>query len=1342
LAERVRAAKTPETQLSAVASQYGGETAYVFTCGPSLADVWSEKLSCFLEDKLVIAVKRAFDLMPAIVDYHVFNRCHHKDYQYPDPVPIRLAVEIEPFTQMVDIRLPFLSNPNQKYLHSVLYSRSFERWELSRSSARCYGPGIMFELGIYLPVHLGCKQVVFFGWDMNPVDSAHFYNPAQDMAPVHLEEHVLVANSLPQLIPDLTKWFHSRGMDAYLCSPRSAIPLPQLSVQEIIRDSPCRTRICGAEASTVLSLPEISVSTCGVSKPVVVEVNETHGLVESPIPAVAVDGRFGKPDDHAGSPSLRTGPVFHPWMPFIQVGHFTVAPTEVDARALFKSTVQMVEIEVHSFCNRKCWFCSNTVVDRQSVVHLMAPALYRSILNQLAGIQYDKMISFSRYNEPFSQPVIFDRIAEARSLLPHAVLHANTNGDYLKPDTLRAIADAGLNSLNVQCYLKDSESYNHEKVKSRFGSIVKRLGIEVPVTKDVPNEWFEGAGRCHGMDVRVYGRNFAVNGTSRGETVAIAPEYVRRSPCLSPFWHFYVDWNGCVMPCCNLRSEVPAHHEAILATLTPESSLFRAFAGETARSWRQHLASFDPKAGLCRSCRFVTTEYDAALETQMRLLMKEARRKASDDRTSQSDQPIIASNLISIPMAAELSPARPPGMPSPQALVTAQPSAPPRFLSFLLPYIDRGYGPICQWIMEFQAACLGPDGVAFIGDDSYFQAALPWGEEMDISGFCYRCPTPEEWEKFSRHALPRTIFADLEHRSRSMLDAFRILLTEDYAPLREALEALLAGICGVRKPDAILSWCHVPSLKLAAAKFGIPIIHNELGPLRAPNYQSTVYFDFNGVNGFTSAAEQMHQFVREAAGWTDFHPLALAELRDLLIVRADKGWTGASLPTFEAGVALQVEDDSNLLAFSNGMSNFELINAVRRFAGREQILFRHHPHGHAHYSEKLGAVDQSADSIEFLSRCKHLFTTNSSLAFEGLLQGRPVTILGDSPAAGLSHPLFQAMSPEMRLLCLNWLFVGHLVPAARLFDADYYRWRLTHPPLREIFERHLSEFQAEQGKRFQASPDLQHANQEVQKRNPTLTELNQWRSPIRESLHRRISELEKWNQKLTEGNQWLAQNRKELESRVADMEKWNQKLTEGNQWLTQNRESLESRVSELEKWNHTLQHQVGSGNVAQPEGSQAYFLIPHLDKALRSKGQPDQVAIWDATIDGASARAIYLQPPAELTFELPTGARGKLVTAVALHPDAWEKPNAGGCEFHLRIDGRQVFVVALDSAHLLTDRHWHELSLDIPENSQGTHRVTFETRGIGSSNECRWALWRTPKFVWTAPSKETAEALI
>ena len=157
--------------------------------------------------------------------------------------------------------------------------------------------------------------------------------------------------------------------------------------------------------------------------------------------------------------------------------------------------------------------------------------------------------------------------------------------------------------------------------------------------------------------------------------------------------------------------------------------------------------------------------------------------------------------------------------------------------------------------------------------------------------------------------------------------------------------------------------------------------------------------------------------------------------------------------------------------------------------------------------------------------------------------------------------------------------------------------------------------------------------------------------------------------------------------------------------------------------------------------SRTYSFLQHLPAAKILRGQPDQTAIWETTLDGRTSKAIYLQPPAELVFRLPTGARGLLSTAVAIHPDAWTKPEAGGCEFHLRADGRLAYVLAIDPARLPTDRHWHEIKFEVPENPAGVHDLTLETKSIGPKT-FRWALWRNPTFTGVAEAALNGRSVV
>ena len=50
-----------------------------------------------------------------------------------------------------------------------------------------------------------------------------------------------------------------------------------------------------------------------------------------------------------------------------------------------------IEIEVFSYCNRKCWFCPNSFIDRRTENLIMPEEKYLNILQQLKDMNFEKM---------------------------------------------------------------------------------------------------------------------------------------------------------------------------------------------------------------------------------------------------------------------------------------------------------------------------------------------------------------------------------------------------------------------------------------------------------------------------------------------------------------------------------------------------------------------------------------------------------------------------------------------------------------------------------------------------------------------------------------------------------------------------------------------------------------------------------------------------------------------------------------------------------------------------------------------------------------------------------------
>lgn len=376
------------------------------------------------------------------------------------------------------------------------------------------------------------------------------------------------------------------------------------------------------------------------------------------------------------------------------------------------------------------------------------------------------------------------------------------------------------------------------------------------------------------------------------------------------------------------------------------------------------------------------------------------------------------------------------------------------FASFLLPFAERGAGPIHHWVMLAQMARFGPDEIVFIADGAYFaEEAIPFGQVLKLGGLRFTCPSRDQFRSFRKIALDESLMADL-HVGGTHLDVLDRLLVEPVPQLVSALKEALAEVVASGTLEAVLTWCNCPSLRRAMDELGGgPIVHNELGALRSPLYRDTFYFDLQGVNGVTTAASwQPRDIAAELVGTelrTD------DELRGLLVAdvqRVDGLQPGA--PTYAAGVALQVEDDSNMIAFARGWTSISVLyEAMGRF-GPESTLVRSHPGARFKYQGGLGVADVSPDSLDFLNSIGILISINSSLLAEAALWSKPFEAKGDTPALCLAA--LDAEDEDVAKAVRNAFFLGYLVPSELLFDAEYYRWRLAGATLAQCVVRHAA----------------------------------------------------------------------------------------------------------------------------------------------------------------------------------------------------------------------------------------------------------------------------------------------
>ena len=287
----------------------------------------------------------------------------------------------------------------------------------------------------------------------------------------------------------------------------------------------------------------------------------------------------------------------------IRPEHFRDDVDEATARALFARSVEFVGLETFSYCNRKCWFCANSFIDRKSANLFLRDEIFAMVLRDLASIGYRGIVNLSSYNEPLSDPVILDHLKRVRAAVPGARLSLYSNGDYLDRGYLERLGDSGLDELYLSLHTGDHEDLNDAKVERRLRFFRDRCGLDITMTHFEPGVKYKGRADFGGMHVQFYEPNMRTLGSNMGELIEdVETKVTRTCPCLEPLTHLTIDYTGLVVPCCRIRSDAEEHKRYVICDLRDVPSIFAAYVHPNAAAWRRSLSAFGPKDQPCGTC--------------------------------------------------------------------------------------------------------------------------------------------------------------------------------------------------------------------------------------------------------------------------------------------------------------------------------------------------------------------------------------------------------------------------------------------------------------------------------------------------------------------------------------------------------------------------------------------------------------------------------------------------------------------------------------------------------------------------------------------------------------------
>ena len=365
------------------------------------------------------------------------------------------------------------------------------------------------------------------------------------------------------------------------------------------------------------------------------------------------------------------------------------------------------------------------------------------------------------------------------------------------------------------------------------------------------------------------------------------------------------------------------------------------------------------------------------------------------------------------------------------------------YLAFLNNYDIRPC--TAQYLWWFYYVMDHLPSTSFIVNEDYLTVDKNRWEIANYKAAPYKYRNPVELSSDNITIMPR--IADLPELQLNQIPSLllRKAMLEPIPSVMKVVEKIL----NEREITASISWCNNASVEKVCKKYNIPAIHNESGALRSPRFKDTCYFDFSGVNGNTEFLKRFEEFEKISSRVKVF---SREELLRIVTPKSNLDYIlelDKVIPTYECGVAMQVDVDTNLVAFNRGVSEADVVNiAARRYF--DSLLIRNHPLSSIGYikpaSNGLGVVDNSSNSLELLVKCKRLYTLNSSVAFEAMLLGREAKIFGDNP-----FRCMQFMNENERLLALNFAIFSYLMPTFRLYNEDYYNFRIQCKDEEEIY---------------------------------------------------------------------------------------------------------------------------------------------------------------------------------------------------------------------------------------------------------------------------------------------------
>ena len=270
---------------------------------------------------------------------------------------------------------------------------------------------------------------------------------------------------------------------------------------------------------------------------------------------------------------------------------------------LFKSNVEVINLETSSYCNRICSYCPVSIYGRKEKDIIIKNEIVDTIIKSLHKINYSKRINFNLYNEPLAHSSFNIILNKFREQLPNAILSTNSNGDYIKNlEVIDLLEKQGLKELKVTLHMPSKKKWNFKLASFYLTKFSKRINFNLK-KKEIKELKFNLLYKK--LHVFVHVPNWGTYGNSRGSIISsLNAKKTRTQPCVRPFREFTIYVDGSVTPCCDIYHGNNYNENVIgKIEISDVDSIFSIYSSKLLTDWRKSVFDYKKKLGVCATCK-------------------------------------------------------------------------------------------------------------------------------------------------------------------------------------------------------------------------------------------------------------------------------------------------------------------------------------------------------------------------------------------------------------------------------------------------------------------------------------------------------------------------------------------------------------------------------------------------------------------------------------------------------------------------------------------------------------------------------------------------------------------